>query len=330
MRRSWSWLVLLLGVVAAACTPSASSSVALVDESPASSAASATTATSAASTSTVTSAASTATVTSAGSTSIVTSAASTSASVVRRTTTPATSTTTTVLARAIGGATLQDQTVGYTKRTLPGASTAMPTQGLPGGPIDLPMPGAGPPPAPPTHLGHAPCQLALLADSVGHDLLLNGLASQLAGVGCPIAWSRVQRGSPLGDGVRALTAVNGSGADAIFVLQGYSKASSHRGEFPGLVDQVMRMANGRPVVWTLYGRTSDCSAGYTRTLDGFNMKLLATAQQAANLRLIDYPAVIRAHPEYSQHRCPHLLAGGSRAVSAFMAGEVRRLVNFRQ
>ncbi len=171
--------------------------------------------------------------------------------------------------------------------------------------------------------------MALLADSVGHDLVRNGLANALATVGCPITWSRVQRGSPLADGVQALAAAGGTSAEVIVVLQGYSQAVSRRAEFAGLVDQVLHLARSRTVVWTLYGRTLDCSAGYQQTLLQLNQTLRAAVTRWPNLRLVDYPAVIAAHPEYSQHRCPHLLDAGSREVASWFAADVRRLVNTR-
>jgi hypothetical protein len=177
----------------------------------------------------------------------------------------------------------------------------------------------------------APCHIAYLADSVGTDLLLNGLAEALGGVGCTIAWSRARRGSPLFEGVQALTAATAetTATDTVLVLQGYSKARANRARFPAMLEGIMQAAGARTVVWPLYGPTSDCSAGYTETLAEANRLLVEAATRWPNLRLADYPAVIGAHPEYSQDRCPHLRGSGSTAVSQWLAAQVRLLVDRR-
>ena len=46
-----------------------------------------------------------------------------------------------------------------------------------------------------------------------------------------------------------------------------------------------------------------------------------------NLVLADFAALLAAHPEYSEQRCPHLLPAGYHARAVWLAGEVRRLVD---
>ena len=116
------------------------------------------------------------------------------------------------------------------------------------------MPGTPVPPGDAARLIVAPCRVALLADSVGHDLMLNGLGASARRRRLPDhVVARAARAHRSSTASGALTAAGGWPADVIVVLQGYSKATSHRAEFPGLVDQVLRTANGRKVVWTLYG-----------------------------------------------------------------------------
>ena len=174
----------------------------------------------------------------------------------------------------------------------------------------------------------APCHIAYLADSVGVDLLQNGLAKALGGVGCTIEWSRAVRGSRLAEGVQALRAATAgaTGTDTVLVLQGYSKATVNRGQFPSSLELLMEAAGGRTVVWPMYGPTIGCSAAYTETLAEANRLLQEATRRWPNLRLADYPALLGAHPEFSVHDCPHLRASGSAAVATWLAGEVRRLV----
>ncbi len=174
----------------------------------------------------------------------------------------------------------------------------------------------------------APCHIAYLADSVGVDLMLNGLAKALAGVGCTIEWSRAARGSRLVEGVQALRVATAAatGTDTVLVLQGYSKAKVNRGQFPSSLELLMEAAGGRTVVWSMYGPTIGCSAAYTETLAEANRLLQEATRRWPNLRLADYPALLAAHPEFSVHDCPHLRPSGSAAVATWLAGEVRRLV----
>ena len=174
----------------------------------------------------------------------------------------------------------------------------------------------------------APCHIAYLADSVGVDLLRNGLAKALGGVGCSIEWSRAMRGSRLVEGVQALRAATAevTGTDTVLVLQGYSKAKVNRGQFPSSLERLMEAAGGRTVVWSMYGPTIGCSFAYTETLAEANRLLQEATRRWPNLRLADYPALLAAHPEFSVHDCPHLRDSGSAAVATWLAGEVRRLV----
>src|SRR5436305_167576 len=81
-------------------------------------------------------------------------------------------------------------------------------------------------------------------------------------------------------------------------------------------------AHGRLVVWPLLAATSDCSAGYQRALLGANDELRAATRRWTNLALLDYPAFLAPHPEYSEHRCPHLLPAGYAATATWLASEV--------
>jgi hypothetical protein len=182
--------------------------------------------------------------------------------------------------------------------------------------------------APTTVPAPAPCHIAYLADSVGVDLLRNGLGKTLGGVGCTIEWSRAARGSRLVEGVQALrvATAEATGTDTVLVLQGYSKATANRAQFPSSLELLMEAAGGRAVVWSMYGPTIGCSSAYTETLTEANRLLQEATQRWPNLRLADYPALLAAHPEFSVHDCPHLRDSGSAAVAAWLAGEVRRLV----
>ena len=152
----------------------------------------------------------------------------------------------------------------------------------------------------------APCHIAYLADSVGVDLLRNGLAKALGGVGCTIEWSRAMRGSRLVEGVQALRAATAdvTGTDTVLVLQGYSKAKVNRGQFPSSLELLMEAAGGRTVVWSMYGPTIGCSYAYTETLAEANRLLQEATRRWPNLRLADYPALLGGPPGVLGARLP--------------------------
>ena len=89
----------------------------------------------------------------------------------------------------------------------------------------------------------------------------------------------------------------------------------------------MEAAGDRIVVWSLPGRTSDCGPSFTNAVAREGQFVREAMGRWPNLVPIDYPAVIDAHPEYSQHRCPHLVNSGSHAIGEWLAGEVRRVVD---
>jgi hypothetical protein len=114
-------------------------------------------------------------------------------------------------------------------------------------------------------------------------------------------------------------------------MLGFHNARSEVGRdlFPGRIDAVVTAAHGRLVVWPMPASTDDCSAGYQRALARADDELRAATLRWPNLLLVDYPAFLAPHPEYSEHRCPHLLPFGYAAVNGWLAGEVRRLVDLR-
>lgn len=183
-----------------------------------------------------------------------------------------------------------------------------------------------PTPAPP-----APCAVSYVGDSLGMGTLRNGLPQALAGVGCPLVWYGGYGGMETSAGARLLAQNQAKPTNVALVMLGYHNARSEvsRGMFPGLIDQVMKGAGDRLVVWPLLGSTSDCSAGYKVALVRANKELQEATARWPNLVLADYPSFTAPHPEYSENRCPHLLPPGYRAAASWLAGEVRRLVDAR-
>ena len=118
-------------------------------------------------------------------------------------------------------------------------------------------------------------------------------------------------------------------ANVAVVLLGYHNAVSQTrsGAFPALIDAVMEAAGDRIVVWSLPARTADCGPSFTNAMAVEGQLVHEAMGRWPNLVPVDYPAVLAAHPEYSQNRCPHLVDSGSRAVGAWLAGEVRRIVD---
>jgi hypothetical protein len=133
------------------------------------------------------------------------------------------------------------------------------------------------------------------------------------------------------EGAQALKAAGDVGANVVVASVGYVNAHEHiqKGEYPGLIDQVMKAAGDRVVIWPLLGGTSDCSTWYAQSIVTANQMLQQATKRWPNLVLADYPSFIAAHPEYSQHRCPHLIAAGYQARAQWLASEVRRLVSAR-
>lgn len=175
----------------------------------------------------------------------------------------------------------------------------------------------------------APCTVIAVSDSVGIDLIDNGLKDRLAFAGCNLKWTGGARGIEVEAGAQALAGAADIDADVVLVMLGYHNANSNArgGRFPGLIDMVVEAAGPRLVVWPMYGATDDCSANYKKGIGIANQSLHDAQSRWPNLLLVDYTSVLAAHPEYSQQRCPHLLASGSKAVAGWLAGALREVVN---
>lgn len=175
----------------------------------------------------------------------------------------------------------------------------------------------------------APCNVMFVSDSVGIDLLNNGLKDTMAFVGCNLKWTGGNRGIEIEDGAVVLAAASDVDADVVVVMLGYHNANSNGrgGRYPGLIDMVMQAAGPRLVVWPMYGATDDCSANYKAGVGMANQSLRDATARWQNLRLVDYTSLLAANPQYSLERCPHLLASGSRDVAGWLAGQVRETAN---
>ncbi len=185
------------------------------------------------------------------------------------------------------------------------------------------MPATTAPPPP------APCQVVFVGDSVGTGIANQGLDTALAGVGCGLAWKGGYPGITVTDGANALAGAGAVPANVAVVVLGYHNARSEtrNGHFPGLIDHVMESAGPRTVIWPLLAQTPDCSATYTDAVADADAELQAATARWPNLVLVDYPSLLGAHPEWSENRCPHLLAPGYRATAEWLASEVRRVVD---
>ncbi len=164
---------------------------------------------------------------------------------------------------------------------------------------------------------------------MGIDLINNGLKDRLAFAGCDLKWTGGARGIEVEAGAKVLAGAADIHADIVLVMLGYHNANSNarRGRFPALIDMVVEAAGPRLVVWPMYGATDDCSANYKSGIGIANQSLRDAQTRWPNLLLVDYTSEIAAHPEYSQQRCPHLLASGSKAVAGWLAGALRDVVN---
>jgi hypothetical protein len=143
-----------------------------------------------------------------------------------------------------------------------------------------------------------------------------------------MVWEEAYGGMPIGVGATLLASAREAPSNVALVILGFHNARSevNRGRFPGRIDAVMQAASDRLVVWPMLASTADCSAGYKQALVRANEELQAATGRWPNLALVDYPTFLAGHPEYSENRCPHLLPPGYSAAAAWLAGEVRRLV----
>ena len=164
---------------------------------------------------------------------------------------------------------------------------------------------------------------------MGIDLINNGLKDRLAFAGCNLKWTGGARGIEVEAGAKVLAGAADMDTDIVLVMLGYHNANSNarRGRFPALIDMVVEAAGPRLVVWPMYGATADCSANYKSGIVIANQALQDATTRWPNLRLVDYTSELAAHPEYSQQRCPHLLASGSKAVAGWLAGQIRETAN---
>ena len=80
--------------------------------------------------------------------------------------------------------------------------------------------------------------------------------------GCPLVWSAARPGMEIAEGAAALKAAGDTGTNVVLVSMGYVNTRMHmrNGDFPALIDQVLKAAGDRTVVWPTLGRTSDCTA----------------------------------------------------------------------
>jgi hypothetical protein len=188
-----------------------------------------------------------------------------------------------------------------------------------------------PPRAAPRAKAPVLCGVSFVGDSLGAGLDRNGLAAALDRVGCLLVWKDAYGGMPIGVGATLLEGARHAPSNVVLVMLGFHNARSEVGRdlFPGRIDAVVTAAHGRLVVWPMPASTDDCSAGYQRALARADDELRAATLRWPNLLLVDYPAFLAPHPEYSEHRCPHLLPFGYAAVNGWLAGEVRRLVDLR-
>ena len=177
----------------------------------------------------------------------------------------------------------------------------------------------------------APCDVVAVGDSVGIDLFDNGLGDRLEFAGCDLKWTGGHRGITVTDGAGELASARSITADVALVILGNHNTRSETlaGHFPSLIDAVMTAAGPRLVVWPTLGATDDCSANYKIAVGAANNSLQEATTRWPNLVLVDYASLLAAHPEYSQRRCPHLLASGSKAVAGWLAGQVREVVDRR-
>ena len=198
---------------------------------------------------------------------------------------------------------------------------------------------AAPPPSPTTTtasvssapLAPAPCAVSFVADSVGTGVLRNGLADDLGGVLCPMVWHAAYGGMPIDVGIDLLARAGDQPSNVALVMLGFHNARTEvgAGRFPAWIDAVVAAAGGRTVVWPMLAYTNGCSAGYKAALTQADADLAQAQAHWPNLVLVDYPTFLATHPEFDLHDCPHLTAAGYRAVGAWLAGEVRRIVQER-
>ena len=184
-------------------------------------------------------------------------------------------------------------------------------------------------PPPTTAATPPPCALSFVADSVGAGLLGHGLGASLDALGCQLVWKQAIGGLDIGAGTRSLAAAADEPTNGVLVMLGFHNARSEvgTGRFPDRIDAVLQAAGSRLVIWPLLAPTNECSSGYKQALQEADAQLQAAQQRWTNLVLIDYPTFLAAHPEYSNHDCPHLLPAGYEATAAWLAGEVRQAVS---
>jgi hypothetical protein len=176
----------------------------------------------------------------------------------------------------------------------------------------------------------SPCAVSFVSDSVGLGILRNGLGDALGGNGCQLVWEKAQGGQPIDVGASALAGGNAAPSNVALVMLGFHNARTEvgSGRFPSRIDAVVKAAGNRLVIWPLLASTRVCTTGYKQALATADQSLRDAQKQYPNLVVVDYPAFLAAHPEYANtDSCPHLVASGYRATAAWLAAEVRRVVD---
>ena len=170
---------------------------------------------------------------------------------------------------------------------------------------------AGPAPRP-------DCTVAVVGDSLTVGVVPH-LEGALTRRDCRLAWWDARSGRPTAEGVQVLAARARAGQLPDVLIVGLGTNDRHRmADFGGHVDEVMRLAGGRQVIWI--------DLAYEPVRDRLNAVLAQKAARYPDLRTMEWDRHYWARPEWQASDRIHATTAGYRGRAELMAGTAEQVV----
>lgn len=169
----------------------------------------------------------------------------------------------------------------------------------------------------PTQPRAATCTVAVVGDSLTVGVVPH-LEPALTRRDCRLAWWDARSGRPTAEGVQVLAEKARAGRLPDVIIVGLGTNDQHRmGDFAGHVDEVMRLAGHRQVIWI--------DLAYEPVRDRLNAVLAQKAAWYPNLRTLEWDRHYWSHPEWQASDRIHATTAGYRGRAELMAGAAEQV-----
>lgn len=162
------------------------------------------------------------------------------------------------------------------------------------------------------------CTVGVVGDSLTIGVVPH-LEPALTRRDCSLAWWDARSGRPTAEGVQALAAKARAGQLPDVLVVGLGTNDQHRmADFGGHVDEVMRLAGHRQVIWI--------DLAYEPVRERLNSVLAQKAAWYPNLRTLEWDRHYWSHPEWQAADRIHATTAGYRGRAELMAGAAEQVV----